>query len=390
MSEEATIHRNVPKPMGPPPIRPVGPPAYDRLQEAMAFLHLYDAETKRVPRGRLHDVSRSIRDTGTYEATIDELTMAGKMAWRNATRCNGRRIWRGLVVNDYRHLTTAREVFDACVDHIRRATNGGKLLPMLSVFPAKRDGEPGIRIWNQQLIRFAGYPQADGSVIGDPGNVELTRQAMKLGWEAKRGSFDTLPIIIQMPNQAPEFFDIPEDAVLRVPIIHPEYDWWAELGLEWHGLPAVSDMALDGGGLTYTAAPFSGWYMDNEIGSRNFADTDRYHMLPKIAERLGLSTRQDRTLWKDRVLLEINRAVNFSFRQARVTLVDHHTVSAQFMRFVDQEEKLGRVPRAEWSWIVPPMSGAACPVYHREFANDDVRPNFYYQPTPWPTDEDDD
>ena len=281
------MHRNIPKPMGPAPKRVFGPPSYDRMQEAIDFLQLYDAETKRVPRGRMHDVIRSIRETGTYDMTIDELTMAGKIAWRNSTRCNGRRIWRGLVVNDYRHLTTADELFEACLEHIERATNGGKLLPMLSVFPAKRDGEPGIRIWNSQLIRFAGYPQSDGSVVGDPVNVDLTEQARRLGWEGKGGSFDVLPLIIQMPNAAPRWFPIPEEAVVRVPIIHPEYDWFTELELEWHGLPAVSDMAFDGGGLTYTAAPFSGWYMDNEIGSRNFADTDRYYMLPRIAERLG-------------------------------------------------------------------------------------------------------
>ena len=41
------------------------------------------------------------------------------------------------------------------------------------------------------------------------------------------------------------------------------------------------------------------------------------------------------------------------------------------------------MPRAEWSWIVPPMSGSSCPVYHREYVNEDVRPNFYYQPPAW-------
>ncbi|MCA9705102.1 MAG: nitric oxide synthase oxygenase [Myxococcales bacterium] len=369
--------------MGPPPDRQYGTPPYDRTQEAIAFLAKYDQETKRVPRGRMHDVIRAIRDTGTYEMTIDELTMAAKMAWRNSTRCNGRRIWRGLVVNDYRHLTTAGEIFEACVDHIRKATNRGKLLPMISVFAQKQDRKPGIRIWNPQLIRFAGYAQGDGTVIGDPGNAELTQQAIKLGWKAKGGDFDVLPLIIQMPNEEPRMFEIPEDAVAMVPIVHPDLAWFEELGLKWHGLPAVSEMCLDGGGLTYTAAPFSGWYMDNEIASRNFADTDRYNMLPVIAERMGLDTRHDRTLWKDRVLLELNRAVNHSFRVAGVTMVDHHTVSSQFMRFLDQEEKLGRVPLAEWSWVVPPMSSAACPTFHRTYVCEDVRPNYYYQRPPW-------
>ena len=37
------------------------------------------------------------------------------------------------------------------------------------------------RLWNQQFISFAGYRQADGSVIGDPNNIEFTDICIKLG-----------------------------------------------------------------------------------------------------------------------------------------------------------------------------------------------------------------
>ena len=30
------------------------------------------------------------------------------------------------------------------------------------------------RVWNSQLIKYAGYKQEDGSTIGDPANVEMT------------------------------------------------------------------------------------------------------------------------------------------------------------------------------------------------------------------------
>ena len=30
------------------------------------------------------------------------------------------------------------------------------------------------RVWNVQLIRYAGYKQNDGSILGDPANVEFT------------------------------------------------------------------------------------------------------------------------------------------------------------------------------------------------------------------------
>jgi hypothetical protein len=42
------------------------------------------------------------------------------------------------------------------------------------VFPARTDGKHDFRVWNQQFIRYAGYKQEDGSIVGDPANVELT------------------------------------------------------------------------------------------------------------------------------------------------------------------------------------------------------------------------
>lgn len=44
----------------------------------------------------------------------------------------------------------------------------------ITVFPPRVAGRGDFRIWNQQLIRYAGYPQPDGSVLGDPANVEIT------------------------------------------------------------------------------------------------------------------------------------------------------------------------------------------------------------------------
>lgn len=57
------------------------------------------------------------------------------------------------------------------------------------------------------------------------------------------------------------------------------YEWFKDLGLKWYGLPAVSNMLLEIGGLEFTACPFSGWYMGTEIGVRDFCDTSRYNIL---------------------------------------------------------------------------------------------------------------
>lgn len=44
----------------------------------------------------------------------------------------------------------------------------------ISVFPQKTEHFQEFRIWNSQLIRYAGYKQPDGSVIGDPASVQIT------------------------------------------------------------------------------------------------------------------------------------------------------------------------------------------------------------------------
>lgn len=44
----------------------------------------------------------------------------------------------------------------------------------ITVFPQRVPGRGDFRIWNSQLVRYAGYRQQDGSVRGDPANVEIT------------------------------------------------------------------------------------------------------------------------------------------------------------------------------------------------------------------------
>jgi nitric-oxide synthase len=281
----------------------------------------------------------------------------------------------------------ADEVFEACVEHIRLATNGGKIKPMISVFAPCQAGFVGPRIWNSQLIRYAGFRQSDGSILGDPKNEELTRAIQELGWTVKtEGPFTVLPLVIQMPGECPRVFELPRDAIYEVPIRHPTYEWFMDLQLKWHALPAVSDMGLEIGGVIYPAAPFNGWYMNTEIAARNLSDTYRYNLLPMIARKMGLETKSDRGLWKDRALVELNVAILHSFAQSGVTMVDHHTAARQFITHIEREEREGRVTHADWSWIVPPLSGSCTPVFHRTYDNQELPPRFFYQPAAWKRD----
>ncbi|GCE20142.1 nitric oxide synthase oxygenase [Dictyobacter kobayashii] len=303
--------------------------------------------------------------SGTYWQTQEELTYGAMVAWRNNARCIGRLNWQKLHVRDMRALSTAQDIFTALVEHIRLATNRGKIQSMITIFAPQSPGDAGIRIWNPQLIRYAGYRQADGCVVGDPLHIELTEAVQRLGWlGAQGGAFDLLPIVIQMPGHAPEIFELPRDCILEVTLSHPEFSWFADLGLKWHALPVISNMRLEIGGISYTAAPFNGWYMGTEIGARNLGDVERYNLLPCIARAMGLETHSDRTLWKDRALVELNRAVLHSFELAGVTIIDHHTAARQFMHHEKYERQAGRNLYADWGWIVPPMSGSTTPVFH--------------------------
>jgi nitric-oxide synthase, bacterial len=252
----------------------------------------------------------------------------------------------------------------------------GQIRPVISVFPPAVPGHPHARIWNDQLIRYAGY--RDG--LGDPKFVDFTEAMQARGWRGKGQAFDVLPIAIQTPGLDVRLFDLPEDAILEVPLAHPDHAFMAELDMRWYAVPAIANMRLSIGGVQYPLAPFNGWYMGTEIGARNLADPDRYDLLPVIAERLGWDTAHEHTLWRDRAMVELNRAVLWSFKRDRVRISDHHTETRFFLTHVEREQRAGRLTPADWSWIVPPISGAATPVYHRYFHEADLRPNFYHDP----------
>ena len=187
------------------------------LLEATDYLRLFYREHDRPEshvEARLAEVDREYTRSQTYWQTPAELAYGAKVAWRNSANCIGRIFWQSLNVRDLRHLTTAQEIFAALVEHIELATNNGSIRPYISIFAPQQPGKKGIRIWNPQLIRYAGYRQADGSVVGDPAQCELTEICQRFGWIGRGTRFDVLPLIIQMPDQPPEWFEIPSKAIL--------------------------------------------------------------------------------------------------------------------------------------------------------------------------------
>ena len=360
--------------------------ALDSLRvSAERFITRFHAENRAgQPDRRLRHVRREIETTGTYRHTPAELTFGARVAWRNSSRCIGRLYWQSLRVRDRREVTAASDIAAESIAHLREATNGGRIRPVITVFAPDTPDRPGPRILNSQLARYAGYETADGAVIGDPANADVTRLARYLGWPGGRtaGRFDLLPLLVQEAGAPLTLHQLPADAVLEVIIGHPEFGWFADLGLRWYSVPVISDMYLEVGGVCYPAAPFNGWYMCTEIGSRDLGDTGRYDQLPVIARHMGLSMASDRNLWKDKAMTELNLAVLHSFAAAGVTISDHHTESARFLQHMEREARQGRVCPADWTWIVPPAASSATPVFHRTYQDFDQSPNFYRHPAP--------
>jgi nitric-oxide synthase len=79
----------------------------------------------------------------------------------------------------------------------------------------------------------------------------------------------------------------------------------------------------------------------------------------------------------------LNEAVLHSYSVAGVKLVDHHTASDEFMRFIAREKTDARPVSARWDWIVPPLSGSTTRVFHEPMAEFPTTPDFHPGPDPW-------
>ena len=114
------------------------------LAAAERFIMLFHDEEPRAAAfaDRMRQVRGEVEAYGTYRHTPEELTFAARVAWRNSARCIGRLYWRTLRVRDRRQVSAADQIAAECVSHLREATNGGQIRPMITVFaPDTPDGQ---------------------------------------------------------------------------------------------------------------------------------------------------------------------------------------------------------------------------------------------------------
>lgn len=364
------------------------------VTEAAAFLDTWRAHPEADPPSeeacglRLEEISNEVQATGLYTHTTRELEFGARLAWKHSNRCIGRHLWRSLEVRDCRSLHSAPDreerALEALTGHLKDAYRDGKIKSIISIFAPRTPGQPDpVRMANHQLIRYAGFAAA-----GDPDSRAVTAHFTQLGWKPeKQGDFTLLPWQFywdERPGHPQDVLAAQPELAKEVRLEHPENTAFSQLQLQWYTLPVLADMALKIGGVVYPFAPFNGFYMGTEIGARNLADADRYDRLPAIAQCFGLDTSNERSLWRDRALVELNRAVLHSFDKAGISVGDHHNLGAQFDAFCTHESGQQREVTGDWTWLNPPLSGPQTPQFHREYDNTVcAHTNFFYQAPLW-------
>ncbi|KAI3435713.1 hypothetical protein D9Q98_001771 [Chlorella vulgaris] len=334
---------------------------------------------------RVAEIMAEIEATGTYTHTYDELQHGARCAWRNAPKCANRKFWEELKLVDARDASSPSEMFASCLEVLERATLSCVTTCNIAVFRPQTPGsKDGPRVWNNQLVRYAGFRQADGSVVGDPAEADFTEMVTThFGWQPPQGSdprFTLLPVLLQAhADEAPECFTLPPQYVIIVPIRHPDNEAISNLGLQWYAVPAVSCLDLSVGGLTYTACPFNGWYTDTEI-VRNITDEGRLDMCRPVARALGLDTKNEASLWRDRAIVEVDVAVLHSFREAGMGMVDHTTLMQQFWKWYNRELLRRGYSPGNWKWIISPVSPTAtkCYLHLNKMTEYTLKPGYWY------------
>ena len=142
------------------------PQSCPKKQEALDFLALchnelgWDQAKLSIRQTAARD---AFDDNQPWQPSFEELEHGARVAWRNNARCIGRLFWSSLEIRDKRNLREPEAVAADLIEHIRLATNNGKIKPLVSIYAPEDQHGPSLRIWNHQLFGYAGYgKQAPG------------------------------------------------------------------------------------------------------------------------------------------------------------------------------------------------------------------------------------
>lgn len=206
---------------------------------------------------------RSVAMIGNaWTQTFRELEFGVRRAWRNSRKCIMRSHCDELILCDLRNVHSSVQMAAKLIDGVLKAFCHGNIQPTVFVFPPRAINGRGPMVLNHQILQFAGYEADDGSVIGDPASIEITRTFIDLGWQPPKFKtrWDVLPLVTIAEGDKPCIAEIPSSLRKLVDIRHPRYEAeFDKLDLKWVAFPALTRLGFDIGGVQYTATPFVGW-----------------------------------------------------------------------------------------------------------------------------------
>ena len=207
---------------------PAGPEGPDLLASAEEFIALFHDETRAgPPDGRLAQVRARDRPDGTYRHTAAELEFGARVAWRNSSRCIGRLYWQSLRVRDRREVTAAAEIAAECrgppaqADQRRPGPAGDHRLraryapggPARGFSARSSSATPATRRATARHRRpgqHRPHPRWPASSAGRAAGARPVRRAAA----ARAGD----------RRRCSALHELPADAVLEVPLRHPEFE----------------------------------------------------------------------------------------------------------------------------------------------------------------------
>ena len=78
-------------------------------------------------------------------------------------------------------------------------------------------------------------------------------------------------------------------------------------------------------------------------------------MLVPVAKALGLDSDTkpgDAPLWIDDVMAILNKAVFYSFKTAKIAMIDHHNLINMFWDWYHDELKSRKYCPVNWKWVI--------------------------------------
>ena len=114
------------------------------------------------------DLAEHAKELCLQQQDDRSVELSARLAWRNSVRCIGRLHWKSLDVIDCRSLDNTDDIFEALLVHLETATSGGSIRPTMTLFGPWENIDSEIRVWNHQLIRYAGYSDQSGNTLVTP------------------------------------------------------------------------------------------------------------------------------------------------------------------------------------------------------------------------------